>query len=97
VSTVASGYTEANVEGLANSELSNSRAKTFTVAPGASDYIIYAYRTALGTATFTVGGFTGGFQSPETVSITNASGYTENYYVYRSTLTNLGSTTVVVS
>ena len=97
VSTTASGYVEADIEGLANNELSNSRSKTFTVAPGASDYIIYSYPSRLGTATFTVGGFAGGFQSPETVSVTNASGYTENYYVYRSTNVNLGSTTVVVS
>lgn len=97
ISTVASGYTEANVEGLANNELSNSRAKTFSVTAGASDYIIYAYPSRLGSATFTVGGFEGGFQSPETVSITNASGFTENYYVYRSTNVNLGTTSVVVS
>jgi hypothetical protein len=97
VSTVASSYSEANVEGLANNELSNSKAKSFTLAPGASEYIIYAYPSRLGTATFTVGGFEGGFQSPETVSITNAAGYTENYYVYRSTNANLGSTTVVAT
>lgn len=95
VSTVASGYTEANIEGLAGTDLQDSKSKTFSVSPGASEYIIFAYPTRLGTATFTVGGFAGGFQSPATVSITNASGYTENYYAYRSTNLNLGSTTVV--
>lgn len=95
VTTVASGYTEADVEGLVNNELSNSKAKTFSVTPGASEYIIYSYPSRLGTATFTVGGFEGGFNPPETVSVTNASGYTENYYVYRSVNSNLGSTTVV--
>jgi hypothetical protein len=99
VSSVTGGYTEANVEGLANTVLlsSNTRARTFTVTAGAGEYIIYAYPTRLGTATFTVGGFEGGFQSPETVSITNSAGYTENYYVYRSTNPSLGTTTVVVS
>lgn len=95
VSTVASGYTEANIEGLAGSEVSNSKSKTFTVTPGASEYIIWASPTRLGTVTFTVGGFEGGFQPPETVSITNSAGFTENYYAYRSTNLNLGSTTVV--
>lgn len=95
VSTVSSGYSEANIEGLAGTDLQNSKSKTFSVSPGASEYIIFAYPTRLGTATFTVGGFEGGFQSPETVSITNASGYTENFYAYRSTNLNLGSTTVV--
>ena len=97
VTSTASGYVEADIEGLANNELSNSRAKTFTVAPGAGEYILYSYPSRLGAATFTVGGFVGGFESPETVSVTNASGYTENYYVYRSTNVNLGSTTVVAS
>lgn len=97
VSTDASGYNEADIEGLANNELSNSRAKTFTVTAAAGEYIIYAYPSRLGAATFTVGGFEGGFESPETVSVTNASGYTENYYVYRSTNSGLGATTVVVS
>lgn len=97
VSTTASGYTEAIVEGLAGSELSNSGSKTFTVSPAAGEYIIWASRTALGTRTFTVGGFEGGFESPETVSITTPGGFTENYYVYRSTNSGLGSTTVVVT
>lgn len=95
VTTVSSGYTEANVEALAGTDLQDSKSKTFSVSPGASEYILFAYPTRLGTATFTVGGFEGGFQSPVTVSVTNASGYTENYYAYRSTNLNLGSTTVV--
>jgi hypothetical protein len=94
VSTVASGYSEANVEGLANNELSNSKAKTFSITSTTSEYIIYAYPSRLGTATFTIGGFAGGFISPETVSLTNAGGYTENYYVYRSLLTDLGTVSI---
>lgn len=97
VSSVASSYSEANIEGLANNELSNSKAKTFTVAPGAGEYIIFAYPKRLGTVTFTVGGFEGGFEAPETVSVENASGYTEDYFVYRSTNSNLGSTTVTTT
>ncbi len=97
ISTVASGYTEADVEVLGSNDLANARAKTFTVNATAGNYIIYSYPTRLGTATFTVGGFEGGFQDPETVSVTNASGYTENYYVYRSTNSGLGSTSVVVT
>lgn len=97
VSSVASGYTEANIEALAGSDIANSVSNTFTVSAGASQYIIYSYPTRLGTATFTVGGFEGGFQPPETVSITNSAGFTENYYAYRSTNLNLGNTTVVAN
>lgn len=97
VTTKTSGFTEADVEGLAGSELSNSGSKTFNSTTGSGEYVLWASRTALGTRTFTVGGFEGGFQSPETVSITNASGYTEDYYVYRSTNSNLGTISVVVN
>lgn len=98
-STTAAGYTEANVEGLTGGDydLNNTRAKSFTVNAADTYYIIYAYPSRMGTATFTVGGFEGGFGSPETVSVTNPTGYAENYYVYRSTNEGLGSTTVVVS
>lgn len=97
VSTTSGSYSEGHVEALAGSEISNAVAKTFTVSPGADEYIIYAYPSRLGTATFTVGGFEGGFEDPETVSVTNSSGYAEDYYIYRSTNKNLGSTTVTVS
>ena len=59
--------------------------------------MVYALPTRLGTVTFTVGGFTGGFEAPETLSITNVNGYAENYYVYRSTNKNLGTVSVVVA
>jgi hypothetical protein len=97
VSSVTSGYTEANVEGLAGTDLSNSGSTSVTVTAGPGQYIIFASRAALGARTFTVGGFAGGFGTPETVSITNASGFTEDYYVYRSVNANLGTTTVVVT
>lgn len=96
VTTKASGYLESDVEGLAGSELSNSKAKTVTIAPGVTEYILYAYPSRLGTATFWVGGFEGGFQSPESVVVVNSSGFSETYYVYRSTNLNLGSTEVTV-
>jgi len=96
ISTTASSYSSADIGGLANNELSNSKAKTFSVTAGVSNYIIYAYPSRLGTSTFYVGGFEGGFEAPETVSRTNDSSYVENYYVYRSTNSNLGLTEVTV-
>ena len=97
ITTSSSGYSSSSVTSLANNELSNSIAKTFTVAPGATEYILWASPKRLGVVTFTVGGFSGGFQTPETVAVKNASGYTEDYYVYRSTNINLGSTNVTTS
>jgi hypothetical protein len=87
---------ESDVEGLGTSVASNSKGRTFTEVPASSYYIIYSLPVRLGTVTFWVGGFEGGFLSPETVSVTNVNGYAENYYVYRSTNSGLGSTTVQV-
>lgn len=94
VTTVTSGFTESDVE-AATSELSNSKSKTFSSTAGSGEYLIWATPTRLGTVTFEVGGFEGGYNSPETVSITNPSGYTENYYVYRSVNANLGTVNIV--
>jgi hypothetical protein len=80
-----------------NKELSNSRAKTFTVNAAAGEYIYYILRSALGTPTFYVGGFEGGFDLVGTVSWTNPRGFVENYQVWKSTQPGLGSTMVTVT
>lgn len=80
-----------------NSELSVSRGKTFTINSGIDDYILFAYPARLGNATFTVGGFEGGFNLISSIPIQNEKGYTELYKVYCSTNKNLGRTTVVVN
>lgn len=96
--SATSGFSEADVEGLANSLASNDNTQTWnSVTAGAGEYLLFAFPTRLGIPTFFVGGFEGGFESPETVSITNANGYTENYYVWRSTNANLGATIVTTS
>lgn len=73
------------------------KAMTFTVTANSGQYIWYALPKSYGTCNFNVGGFDGGFTLNSTVSFTNASGYTEDYYVYRSDNANLGTQTVKVS
>ena len=80
-----------------NKELSNGRGKTFTVFCGEGLYIYYCYPMSWGVATFSVGGFVGGFELVGTVAFTNSKGDTSDYYVYRSTNHSLGDTTVTVS
>lgn len=75
-------------------ELDADRIKTFTETTGAGEYLWVAYPTAYGLGTFKTNGFNGGFNAPTTISFTNASGHTENYYVFRSTNENLGTTVV---
>lgn len=83
--------------GLANAVLTNTKARNFTVNAGAGQHIWYAVPARLGACAFKVGGFDGGFTLAGTISHTNASGYTEEYNVYRSDNANLGSTAVTVS
>lgn len=95
--SVPSTLNSAFVTGLTKVFDGNTRKRTVSVTAGSGKYIYYAVPTRLGTCTFTVGGFTGGFTLAGTVSVTNSSGYAENYYVYKSDNANLGSTSVVVS
>ena len=78
-------------------ELRSNRNKTFSVNCGEGQYIYYCIPTNYGTPTFTVGGFTGGFNKVSTIQFKNTYGYTESYDIYKSTNSNLGNTTVVVS
>ena len=78
-------------------ELSSSKSKTFTVNCGEGQHIFYCIPTSFGTPTFTVGGFSGGFNKVSTIQYSNIYGYVENYDIWKSTNSNLGNTTVVVS
>jgi hypothetical protein len=93
--TKTSGFTEADVEGLANSPITNDNTQVWnSVTTGAGEYMLFAFPKRLGIPTFWVGGFEGGFEAPETVSVTNSNGWAEDYYVWRSTNSNLGPTIV---
>lgn len=78
-------------------ELTSTRARSVTVDATDGLYIWYCLPVRLGTCAFTVGGFEGGFDLVDTIDFTNVSGYSESYYVYRSSNASLGSTKVVVS
>lgn len=75
--------TEGVVKGLDSSDLSDDRAREFTVSPY-REYIYYAYPKRLGTSEFIVNDFKGGFEEPVIVAMDNHSEFTEDYYVYRS-------------
>lgn len=80
-----------------NKELSTGRGKTFTANANDGEYIYYCYPMSWGVGTFSVGGFTGGFELVNNISFTNSQGHTSTYYVYRSTNHSLGNTVVTVS
>ena len=76
--------------------LSDTKARDFTVTANTGEYIFYCIPSRLGTPTFFVGGFEGGFDLLKNIAYTNPSGYEEDYAVYRSVQTGLGKTTVNV-
>lgn len=76
--------------------LSGTKSRTITVNAGTGEYIVYAIPKRLGAVEFYVSGFEGGFDEPVEQNLTNESGYTETYRVYKSTNANLGETTVEV-
>lgn len=98
VGTARISYDSNFVRGLTKT-LRGSKLPSFSVNAGDNEYIYYCLptRNPYGSCNFTVNGFTGGFTLVDTISFTNASGYTENYYIYRSDNANLGSTAVTVS
>ena len=79
-----------------DSVLSSSAVKEFTANAKSGEYIWYALPSRMGACSFSVGGFDGGFSLIETINVTNRSGYSEPYYIYRSDNANLGSTNVSV-
>lgn len=80
-----------------NKELSTGRGKTFTANASDGEYIYYCYPMAWGVGTFSVGGFTGGFELVNNLIFTNEKGHSSTYYIYRSTNHSLGNTVVTVS
>lgn len=85
------------IKSLQHSEFATSRVRTFDLNDNtAGKYIWYAYPARFGGASFTIGGFAGGFDHPVVIEVTNGAGYAEKYYLYRSTNAGVGALEVVV-
>lgn len=82
------------------SELSNVKAKgLFSVTASGTNYVFYAYPSSLGDLTsLTIGGFESlGTFTKNVTSITNASGYIQNYNIYVSNNTFSATATNIVT
>lgn len=90
-------YDSADILALSGSALTSTRTRNINVNAGEGEHIIYTIPSSFGTPTFKINGFEGGFVKVGTINFTNASGYSQNYDVYKSVNPNLGSTQVVVS
>lgn len=96
VAALPSSYDSAFILKLTKN-LRSSKLASFSANAASGQYIYYCLPKRMGTCAFNVGGFDGGFSLVDTISFTNASGYTEEYYVYRSDNAGLGQTAVAVS
>ena len=104
ITTTASGYDEADIEGLANSPITDDPTQTWSeVTAGAGEYLLFCFPKRWGEKgtdyTFYDNGtgFEAAFEDAETVSVTNSQGWTEDFYVYRSENANLGAITIRTS
>lgn len=77
-------------------KLSSGKVSPIDVTSGAGQYIYYCVPVSMGTCSFNVGGFDGGFILIATVNFTNSKDYTTSYYIYRSDNSNLGTKTVTI-
>ena len=84
-----SSLTSAQIVGLANEPFAgtNFLLSETSISTSGAQYIYYCYPSRLsGTPVFKLGGFNTDFNSLTDVSVTNDSGYVEDYKVYRSNL-----------
>ena len=93
--STTSTYDSALINSLTK-QLSNSKGRTITVNAGVGEYIFYCIPSRLGTCSFNVGGFDGGFSKVATIEFTNSDNYKENYDIYKSDNANLGNTNVSI-
>jgi hypothetical protein len=73
------------IKALGNSNWATAKTISFNPSCSANQYIWYSYPKRFGVATMWMGGFEGGFEPFAEVSVTNGAGYTEDYYIVRST------------
>lgn len=96
--SIPSTYDSAFILSL-NGALKGSKGGTYTVNVGTNQYFYIAMPTSFNNSdvlTGTIGGFSTDFGKVATVSHTNASGYTCDYNIYKSTNSNLGSISMII-
>lgn len=103
VSEAPASYDSAFIIALGKSgkkTLRSSKLTSFSVTAGDGQYIFYCLPVSMGTCSFKVGGFDGGFDLVATLDgdnkYENEHGHLEAYRIYRSTNAGLGATNVEV-
>lgn len=82
---------------LSTKVLSDEVSRVINIDTGSGAYAYFAYPKRLGKVKFiTHGMFEGGFEDPEIVAYSNAAGFNEEYYAYRSSYKITGVTEIQV-
>jgi hypothetical protein len=92
------GYTSAaDIDGYLSGHITNVLASSFTLTAGIIEKIYFACRTAYGVPILSIDGVDGGFTLiSNSIALTNDYGFLENYSLYESNDSNLGTTTITV-
>ena len=90
-SSIPAEYDDTFLLGLSN-ELTDDKANTVSVMANAGEYVYYCIPSRLGTPTFNKE-----FTLVDTISHTNASGYTEAYDIYKSDSAGLSEVTIIAT
>ena len=96
----ASGWDTSDIVNLKTSGPTTTYISNYTITGSTDHYILFAHPasyTSLHVSGMIFNSVICPFEEAATVSVTNTAGYTENYKVYRSTLTNLGNSTLTTS
>lgn len=94
---IPDAYDSDFVKSLASKVLRTSKMSSIQVSGATQEkYVYYCQPTRLGTCIFSFGANEGGVSLVDTISFENDSGYTENYYIYRSDEKGLGDITLGV-
>jgi hypothetical protein len=94
-SPLSTGYSNAQILALANQPLVSNR-NLNTSINGNGQYVVFAYPVSFGAGNFSVGGFSSTLNQ-STQLITNANGYTTNYYIYTTGTVVNNSTTFIIT
>lgn len=82
---------------LLNNQLTNSKNGNINFNANDDQYCYFAIPSTFGTPSFTINGFTGGFELITSILFTNKSNYSTNYNIYKSTRMGLGAFTATIS
>ncbi len=80
-----------------SNELGTTHDLAVDVTAGAGQKIYYSHPISIGSPTFHINGFTGGFQMIDEFNVLNAHGFTQTYQLWESDAANLGSLKLIVS